>query len=576
MVEISDFWKNISEGGPRPFLVSPESIVTYADLRALVCSATASLRRLQVPAGARIGILLEDEAQASAALAATLLEGLVPVMLPFGIGPPRLNAIKQLVEPAVIISDPEFFLSDASSPEAYPQVSGGSLAYLLFTSGTTSAPRGVEITRGNLCSHLDTLIRLFGFDQNARIFNPTPIAHTDGLIFGLLLTMATGGTVIRPGPMRVSELDAWLGMARIHGATHMVTNPTVLSIIDRAATRTDYFSFKGFRGILCSASNLRPDLWQRFETRFHTQLWNLYGLTETVTTALYAGRHPEMGPVGTLGKPIDCEARLAAPESAALANQAEDVGELQLRGPHIFRGYWKSPDLTAATFASGGWMRTGDLVRRNPDGSYTFLGRVKTAINSGGTLIRGEEIDECLLRHPAVAEAVTVGLPDEEFEEIAVSAVVLGAPADEAGLIRHCRAELEALKVPKRIIIVDAIPRGDAGKPNLQAVRDLLKMSLQPARQTPATEADDIDQRLIKLAALVFGVEEASLSPTSSPNEVNGWDSFRSVNLVLQAEELFSVRIPGKLLGTITTLGTLSDIIRKSRSGVPMASTDEA
>ena len=346
----------------------------------------------------------------------------------------------------------------------------------------------------------------------------------------------------------------------------MMTNPTVLSIVDRACGRTDYFSFAGFQGILCSGSNLRPELWHRFEQRFHTEIWNLYGLTETVTTALYAGRHPVMGPVGTLGKPIDCEARIAEPQSPALANRPSNVGELQLRGAHIFRGYWRNPERTDATFAAGGWMRTGDLVRLNDDGSYLFLGRIKTAINSGGTLIRGEEIDECLLRHPLVAEAVTVGLPDDEFEEIAVSAVVLGGEADEADLMRHCRAELEALKVPKRILLVPAIPRGDAGKPNLQSVKDMLSGMLRTSPAGAQGAPDDIERQLLELAGMVFGVDPLGLSPASSPDTVEGWDSFRHVNLVLQSEAQFGIRVPGERLGKIGTLGDLIEFIRGQKN----------
>ena len=195
-----------------------------------------------------------------------------------------------------------------------------------------------------------------------------------------------------------------------------------------------------------------------------------------------------------------------------------------------------------------------------------FLGRVKAAINSGGTLIRGEEIDECLLHHPAVAEAVTVGLPDEEFEEIAVSAVVLRGGAEEAELMRHCRAELEALKVPKRILVVPAIPRGDAGKPNLQSVRELLTSLMQRQTVDIPLISDDLERQLLDLAALVFGVSPQSLSPSSSPESVEGWDSFKHVNLVLQTEDLFSIRIPGSAIPKIKTLGDLIGLIRQIRT----------
>lgn len=561
MIKLSDLWTQMSEGGQRPFLVHRHGSTSYAELRSLVARAFAALQGRQFAVGARVAVLLEDEAMASAAFAAALLKGLAPVMLAHDIGPARLEAIQRAIKPVMMIRDAALFAGEEPAAIRVPEVPRDALAYLLFTSGTTAAPSGVEITRGNLCSHLDTLVRLFGFGQETRVLNPTPLAHTDGLIFGSLLTMATGGTVIRPGPLRLAEFADWIGFARRHGATYMMTNPTVLSLIDRVAERDDYFAFPGFKGVLSGGSQLRPELWLHFEKRFATEIWNLYGLTETVTTALYSGRHPEMGSPGTLGKAIDCEARIAPPIGVDLAKGDEAVGELQLRGAHIFRGYWHNPERTAATF-EGGWMRTGDLVRRNDDGSYTFLGRVKMAINSGGTLIRGEEIDECLLRHPAVAESVTVGLPDPEFEEIAVSAVVLRGNADEAGLTAFCHAELETLKVPKRIVIVSAIPRGDAGKPNLQAVKDMLSSELRPAARPPASASDDIDREVIALAALVLCVDEASLSPASNAETVESWDSFRHVNLILQAEDRFAVRIPGAQAGKVANLGEFADLIR--------------
>lgn len=563
MFEMSNLWEQISGGGARPFMIHKSGTVSYGELRALVAKAHASIASNNLRHGDRVVILLEEEAFASAAFAACLLSGLVPIMLPFDIGLPRLDGICRTVEPGLVIRDTTIFAVSEPASIQPCKVTRDDLAYLLFTSGTTAEPSGVEITHGNLSSHIETLARLFGFGSETRILNPTPIAHTDGLIFGSVLTMFTGGTVIRPGPMRVPEFETWIGMARKYSANYMMTNPTVLNLIERIAQRDDYFVFDGFKGVLSGGSQLRREAWLHFEERFHTEIWNLYGLTETVTTALYSGRHPEMGPVGSLGMPIDCEARVAPALEGDFTGADKNVGELQLRGPHIFRGYWRNPERTTRTFATDNWMRTGDLVQRNEDGSFSFLGRIKTAINSGGTLIRGEEIDECLLRHPSVAEAVTVGLKDDEFEEIAVSAVVLKGSSSESELMQHCRSELEALKVPKRILIIESIPRGDAGKPRLVAVKTILSEVMRSPQETSNPKLKDIGQRVIAMAAMIFGVEEASLSRASSPNSVEGWDSFRHVNLILQCEQLFDIRIPGTLIGKIANLGDLIQMIDK-------------
>ena len=288
-----------------------------------------------------------------------------------------------------------------------------------------------------------------------------------------------------------------------------------------------------------------------------------------MTSALYAGRHPDMGAAGTLGKPVDCEARVAPPGDALHPADDGDAGELQLRGPHIFRGYWRNPERTAAAFTPDGWMKTGDLVRKRGDGAYEFLGRIKSAINSGGTLIQPEEIDECLLRHPAVSEAVTVGLKDDDFEEIAVSAVVLSGEATEAALAGHCRSGLEKLKVPKRIIPVAAIPRGDAGKPNLNALREVLGEAISGSVAHPSSEHGSLEQDVIGLAALVFLADPGKLTLDSSAQTVPGWDSFTHLNLCLQAEDDFAVRIAGDEIPRIRTLGDLALLIRQLKGPGP-------
>ena len=131
---------------------------------------------------------------------------------------------------------------------------------------------------------------------------------------------------------------------------------------------------------------------------------------------------------------------------------------------------------------------------------------------------------------------------------------------------RAARAELEALKVPKRILVVPGIPRGDAGKPNLQSVRDLLTSLMQRQTVDIPLISDDLERQLLDLAALVFGVSPQSLSPSSSPESVEGWDSFKHVNLVLQTEDLFSIRIPGSAITKIKTLGDLIGLIRQIRT----------
>jgi acyl-CoA synthetase (AMP-forming)/AMP-acid ligase II/acyl carrier protein len=576
------FWHNLRQGGDAPFIVSDEGNTTYAKFFQAVAGAVTAYRKCSMTAGDRVVISVAKEVEGSAAFAAAIFAGHVPVIVSADVARPRFDAICRAVEPSSLVMPAGAAKPDWTCPvidsATFPQhaADGGeiapsaddpsALAYILFTSGTTAEPSGVEITLANLLAHLETIRRLFDFGPSTRVFNPVPISHTDGIVLGPLLAMATGGSVIRPGPFDVGDVETWLGGIRRHGATHMVTNPTVLSLIERLGARNDYFIGAGFKGIVSSASQLSRERWERFEQRFGTELWNLYGLTETVTTALYAGRHPEMGSLGTIGRPIDCEARLGDSHGVPLPDEATQEGELQLKGDHIFRGYWRNPGRTQQTFTPDGWMRTGDLARRHADGSYEFLGRLKASINSGGTLIRGEEIDEALLRHPSVVESVTVGLKDADFEEIAVSAVVLSKPVDEAALTEHCRRELEDLKVPKRIFAVDSIPRGLSGKPRLAEVRAMIEHRAKAPSVAASPSSSTVEDEVLDLAAIVFRVERSGLSMASSPESVSGWDSFTHINLILQAEADFGLRIPNRFVKSIRTLGDLVAVIRQIQS----------
>jgi len=436
------------------------------------------------------------------------------------------------------------------------------LAYLLFTSGTTQAPSGVMVTRHNLLAQLTTLSRLFACTSQTRLFNDMVLAHGDGLVQGPLLALANGSTLIRSGGFTVSGMEDWLNRVRQERATHVITVPTIWSMVDRYAQHDDYFDAPECSHLMSVADRLDPGLWRRIEARFKRPVFNQYGLTETVASALYAGPHPEMGSFGTIGRPVDCEARLAPPVA-----DDSDEGELELRGNNIFAGYWKNTVRTEESFTADGWMRTGDLAARRPDGSYEIRGRIKTTIMTGGFLIRPEEIDEVMATHPAVTQSVTVALPDSDFGEIPVTAVVLSTAVNEAALALHARARLETLKVPKRIIALPSISRGDAGKPRMGELRATLAATIELEATARAEGKPDGTFAAVRaLAAEVFRVDATSLQATSSPETVPGWDSFSQIMLILATEDRFKIRIPASKVAGIRSLGELHVVIKDTRA----------
>jgi long-chain acyl-CoA synthetase len=581
-------WSSIVGDPSRDFLVQPERRTSYRELAERIREVVALFDQKGVQPGDRMLIVTTNEAVAIAVFLAGLLDGVVPVMLTPQTADARVASIRDSTAPTLVFSDasrmgeawakgaveirpftaakPSLFGKFRGSPAVASEItlprSGRAprlpealdeLAYLLFTSGTTQAPSGVMVSRRNLFADVATISRLFGYGSQSRIFNDMVLAHADGLVQGPLLAVANHCALIRQGGWTLTGQEDWLNAVRRTRATHVITVPTVWAMIDRYASHDDYFDAPECQALFSVAAFLSPDLWSHLERRFKKPVFNHYGLTETVTSALYAGAGPELGAVGTVGLPVDCAARI----QAVGGERSGGPGELQLKGDNIFIGYWQNPERTAETFTPDGWMRTGDLAEQDANGSYRIVGRLKSVIMSAALLIRPEEVDEALLRHPAVAQAVTVGMPDPEFEEVPYSAVVLDRPVDEAELTAHCRTFLEALKVPKRIIAVDAIPRGDAGKPQLNAVRAMLT----EATSAPVLEAQpgkSTASAVFEVAAEVFRTSPDRLDPSMGPDEIAGWDSFSQINLIFAAERRFGIAIP---VAKVAGIRTLADLI---------------
>ena len=608
----------LEEGGRQLFLITNSKRYRYKDLRHAMLKVEPLIRPL-VPSS-RVIVCCDDELVASAAFLTSLLNGLVPVMLPQGVGFERIQSIIASTSASLVISDnnanqpeqlgcpvalltiaqvklisPFGWLADKRLMHASRShregrsaqaADGGTdvddLAYILFTSGTTSSPSGVEITQGALHAQLQTLCRLFGYGPGDCIANPTPLAHTDGLVQGLLLAVYSGASLLRQGPFKAHDIDGWMNPLAANGATHFITNPTVLRLLRKSAPHADYFSAPDFRAVISSASTLSESFWLEFEQHFSCQLFNLYGMTETVANATYAGRHPEMGAIGSIGKPVDCKLRLRSLESGAITHSG--VGEIELQGDNICRRYWRNPDRDATVFTPDGWMKTGDLAQWRPDGSLDFIGRVKSVILTGGLTLSPDEIDEALLSHPQVTESVTVGLPHSEFEEIAVTAVVLkrfrGNQVDAAELMALARAKLEPLKVPKHIVCFeDGLPRGPSGKPELTELRRQIQQkldgqgaSIQVSVGSGASDRDavpsfmpTIQQQVIALAAQVFNIAPQELSESTEAGALPVWDSFNHMTLIVETERHFGVSLSTRAIVNTKTLADLAQAIANAR-----------
>jgi long-chain acyl-CoA synthetase len=562
------------------------------------CCALFDIRGLAP--GGRILILTWNERIAISAFVAALLDGHVPIMLTPETPNSRAKAIAELTKPALVVVDrfslagqdwipPERVIAVSAAPRrsdgildrlwrAGPANSsfddllrtfGGrqprcnskpdDLAYVLFTSGTTSAPKGVMVTHRNLFAHLETLSRVFAYNNTSAIFNGMVLAHGDGLVQGPLLALANGCSLIRPPAFLVQTLEQHLNLVRAKRATHFITVPTIYGFIDRYALHDDYFEAEELVALISVSAKLEDQLWRRLEGRFGRPVYNMYGLTETVASALYAGPGTDLGPIGTIGKPIDIDIRLVSPDGTP-ANEGE-AGEIWLRGENVSPGYFAGSTATAEKY-EGGWLKTGDRAIRRADGAYEIRGRIKTIIICGGFLINPEEIDEVLMSHPAVVEAASVGLQDNDFGEIAVSAVVLDKAADEFELTEYCSRFLEPRKIPKRVCVVRSIPRGDAKKPQLEQLRTLLAASIRQEGAAPVSS--DLAEVILNIASQTFRIPATFLSLDSSPRTVARWDSFAHINLILNVENHLQKRIATADAFRIDSLRKLLEVVSRT------------
>ena len=309
--------------------------------------------------------------------------------------------------------------------------------------------------------------------------------------------------------------------------------------------------------VISTAGYLDENLWRSFEARARVRVVNVYGLTETVAGSLFCGPDDATRRIGTLGRPVDCRARIVGPEGRDLADG--ETGELLLAGENLMRGYLGEPEATAAVLKDG-WLHTGDRVRRDSDGFFHFVGRLKNVLVSGGHTIQTEEITAALKLHPAVSQAVTIGMAHAELEEVAVAAVVplAGASVDEEALIEHCRAHLAPYKVPRRIVILQHLPYGPSGKVRADDLRALI------AKGQAEASSKGMDDRVLEIARRCFH-SRTELSAESAPETTPGWDSMAHLEFVIALEAAFEIRMSSQDIMNMTSLGAAVAIVEGAR-----------
>ena len=351
---------------------------------------------------------------------------------------------------------------DDPAPEGGPAAAGDD-ALILHTSGTTSRPKMVPLSQANICASADHIRQSLALTAADRCLNVMPLFHIHGLMAAVLASMSAGASVFCCPGFNALSVFAWLAEAE---ATWYTAVPTMhQAILARAARNADVAANLELRFVRSSSASLPPQVMAALEKTFQAPVIEAYGMTEAAHQMASNPLPPAARKPGTVGPAAGPEVAVMDEVGTVLATGA--VGEVVIRGTDVFAGYAGNPEATAEAF-TGGWFRTGDQGVLDADGYLTITGRLKEIINRGGEKVSPREVDEVIMDHPAVAQVVTFAVPHDKLGEEVVAAVVLAQDAEVDAAEQDIRAfvgeRLAAFKVPRRIVVLDDIPKGATGK----------------------------------------------------------------------------------------------------------------
>ena len=334
------------------------------------------------------------------------------------------------------------------------------LALVLHTSGSTGRPKRVPLDQSNLTTSIANIIATYALTPEDVSLCVMPLFHVHGLMASLMATLASGGTVVVPS--RFNPLGFWR-IVRELGVTWYSAVPTMHQLLLARVGKGERVDAGKMRFIRSCSASLAPETMHSLEEAFGVPVLEAYGMTEASHQMASNPLPPGERKAGSVGPGTGVRIGIMDKEGNLLADGRH--GEVVIQGPNVIAGYENNPEANASSFSSG-WFRTGDQGFLDGDGYLTLVARIKELINRGGEKISPREIDEVLLQHPAVAEAVAFGVPHRVWGEEVAAAVVLRAqmPATESDLLAYCRERLADFKSPKKIHIVQTIPRTATGK----------------------------------------------------------------------------------------------------------------
>ncbi|MGH2691962.1 MAG: long-chain-fatty-acid--CoA ligase [Actinomycetota bacterium] len=488
--------------GDKRALIAGDTALTYAELEDRAGRVAGALHAAGVGKGDRVALVLGNVPEFVEALHGAWRIGAVAAPLNVMLTPEEAGYVLADAEVSAVVVDPAFLTTvlavrdrvaslehvlvtgpgpappGTSSYEeavatavepARADVSSGDLALLAYTAGTTARPKGAMLTHGNLLANLDQMARVPALAEAETdvVLLALPLFHIYALNVVLGITIREGATAVL-----VERFDpvATLELVERHHVTVLFGAPPMFAAWLQAADQRR-FDLSSVRLAVSGAAPLPGEVLEAFRERMGITIWEGYGLTETapaVTT----------NALGDVAKPDSIGLVLPGVEVRLVDEQGDEVeegdpGEIVVRGPNVFKGYWNREDESDAAFRDG-WLRTGDVAYRDEDGYLFIVDRTKDLIIVSGFNVFPKEVEDAIARHPKVAEVAVIGVPDERTGE-AVKALIVAAPGEtltEDEVLEHCRGTLARFKWPRTIELVESLPKHVTGKVLRRALRE--------------------------------------------------------------------------------------------------------
>jgi acyl-CoA synthetase (AMP-forming)/AMP-acid ligase II/acyl carrier protein len=444
-----------------------------------------------------------------------------------------------------------------------PTLSGlDDLALVLHTSGTTSRPKIVPLTHCNIFFSVKNIAETYLLTPADRCLNMMPLFHIHGLMGALAASLASGASIVCTPGYLPDQVLGWLSELE---PTWYTAVPTIhQSILEQVRLQPDIAKQAHLRFIRSCSSSLAPQLAQDLETTFEAPVLEAYGMTEATHQMASNPLPPNSRKFGSVG-PATGTTRISIMDEDGKSLPTKSIGEICIRGENVISGYENNPAANAASF-TGGWLRTGDLGFLDEDGYLFIQGRSKEIINRGGEKISPREIDEALLRHPAVRQAVAFAVPHPFLGEDVGVAIILreGHTASVQELRQYVATNLADYKVPRKIVFLKEIPKGPTGKIQRIGLAEKLNSELEEFRlresigttspRTPV-EAELLYIWQMVLDIKIIGIQDDFLSL--------GGDSIKAARILMFVEDYFGVDLSLRDIFIAPTIALMADMIQE-------------